>query len=325
MTINVVSGGSGASLTVNGEGGDDEFTIDASNNSMGTISINGGDGTDTIRITGTASNAIISVSISGIEKINLEAAGPQETTLELTVTSGFNDAITITDVAVPASIQTIRLKVDAGGSVNGSNLAFLGWTSGTDKLQYVSNTGNETFTLGAKNSGVDITETVVFQAAASNGIDTIKGFTVGTTNNDIILLVNSDTTAPTSNNVAAFNQHTVGTVSNGSAYTAIATLFANNDVIALNSGNAANADLGAATDGTELLKYLATSGTASKITVNNSGEKAYLIAYDNGNAYLYHADSGNDTNIDANEIKLVGVFEGVAPGGFVAQNVFMSV
>jgi len=289
---------------------------------MGTISINGGDGTDTIRITGTASNAIISVSISGIEKINLEAGGAP-TTLELTVPNGFNDAITIIDVS--GQNQTIKLNVAAGGSVNGSNLAFLGWTSGADILQYVSNTGNETFTLGAKNSGVNITETVVFKPAASNGIDTIKGFTVGATNNDIILLVNSDTTATTSNNVAAFNQHTVVTVSNGSAYTAIAALFVNNDVIALNSGNVANADLGAATDGTELLKYLATSGTASKITVNNAGEKAYLIAYDNGNAYLYHADSGNDTNIDANEIKLVGVFEGVAPGGFVAQNVFMSV
>jgi len=102
-------------------------------------------------------------------------------------------------------------------------------------------------------------------------------------------------------------------------------LFVNNDVIALNSGNVANADLGAATDGTELLKYLATSGTASGITVNVPGAKAYLIAYDNGNAYLYHADAGiGDTTIDATEITLVGVFEGVAPGGFVPANVFMS-
>jgi hypothetical protein len=181
MTINVVSGGSGASLTVNGEGGDDVFKIDASNNSVGTISINGGDGTDTIRITGTAANKTISVSISGIERINLETVGPQSTTLELTVTNGFNDAITITDVATPASTQTIRLNVDAGGSVDGSNLAFLGWTSGTDKLMYVSNIGNETFTLGAKNAGVNITETVVFAATASNnGIDTINNFTTGT-------------------------------------------------------------------------------------------------------------------------------------------------
>jgi len=85
--------------------------------------------------------------------------------------------------------------------------------------------------------------------------------------------------------------------------------------------SAVSANLDAATDGTELLKYLATSGTASGITVATNGDKAYLIAYDNGKAYLYHADSGADTSIAANEIKLVGVFEGVAAGSSVPANV----
>jgi hypothetical protein len=87
--------------------------------------------------------------------------------------------------------------------------------------------------------------------------------------------------------------------------------------------SADSANLDATTDGTELLKYLATSGTASGITVQ-TGTKAYLIAYDNGKAYLYHADSGVNSTIDATEITLVGVFEGVAAGGFVPANVLIS-
>jgi hypothetical protein len=190
--------------------------------------------------------------------------------------------------------------------------------------------GNDTINLSA--GGAD---TIVFSAAASNGKDTITGFTAGSgTGADLAILDKGDTTATTTSAsaTAAWATHNVTPV-NGTAYNLNgsdigsetgAQTFAGSDVIELVGGNEAAANLDAAANGTELLKYLGSTSAATQLTVATAGDKAFLVAYDNGKAYLYHADSGADTAITATEITLVGVFDGVAAGAFVAANFKMS-
>ncbi|NBO27612.1 MAG: hypothetical protein EBU96_12645 [Actinobacteria bacterium] len=69
-----------------------------------------------------------------------------------------------------------------------------------------------------------------------------------------------------------------------------------------------------------MLKLLATTGTATGLTVTQAS-KFYLIAYDAGNAYLYYVAEGNvDTLAAAAEITLLGVMSGVADGALGAAN-----
>lgn len=71
-----------------------------------------------------------------------------------------------------------------------------------------------------------------------------------------------------------------------------------------------------------------TSGTATGITAATAGggDLVYFVAYQGGNAYLYHAADTGATNglFVAAEITLVGTFQGVAAGAF-AQGDFVLV
>ena len=86
--------------------------------------------------------------------------------------------------------------------------------------------------------------------------------------------------------------------------------------------SAANLNAGTANElnGTTLLSALgaATGTTAGTITVGANDNDAIIIAYQGGRAFVYtvaNADGG--TGVAAAEIGLMGVFEGVAVGGFV--------
>ena len=72
-----------------------------------------------------------------------------------------------------------------------------------------------------------------------------------------------------------------------------------------------NGDLDASNTGSELLKALSTSATAAatKITTD-SGEDGYILAYQDGNAYLYEFSTAN-TDIRAQDMTLVSVIEGI--------------
>jgi len=188
--------------------------------------------------------------------------------------------------------------------------------SGDDSLY--GGAGNDLIQLG---SGGD--DRVYFETAATNGVDTITDMEFGSSN-DRIYLKNGDTTGGASNN----SQATVVTlqsnavlVNTGNDYRLDSanqtggsggSSFNTNsvDVVNLRGGNAGNADLSAATDGTELLKWLANNGnTASGIRMDGNGHKLFLLAYDNGNAYLFHADAGANNVAVASEITLVGIID----------------
>jgi hypothetical protein len=95
------------------------------------------------------------------------------------------------------------------------------------------------------------------------------------------------------------------------------------DILELATGqlaNVANADAGA--NGEGLFKAMAAAGAnneISGITVDTAGDKFYILAYDNSNAYLWAADSGADTTVAKTEVNLIATFDATAAisvGGF---------
>jgi hypothetical protein len=62
------------------------------------------------------------------------------------------------------------------------------------------------------------------------------------------------------------------------------------------------------------------NGTAvgTSITLANSGDQGYFVAYDNGDAYIYEADSGANASVASTEITLVAILDGVATDALTA-------
>ena len=75
-------------------------------------------------------------------------------------------------------------------------------------------------------------------------------------------------------------------------------------------------------NGTTLLSALgaSTGTTAGTITTNANADDVIIIAYQSGNAYIYHANEGADVDagaVQAGEIALIATFSGgISVGGF---------
>jgi len=134
---------------------------------------------------------------------------------------------------------------------------------------------------------------------------TVIGFTAGNgAGADRIGLANNNTTANNNNAIPQF----VAAPGNVTFTTATA------DLLVLDF-NATASDLSTANNGAALLTAL--GGT---ITVSANGDKGYILAYDNGHAYLYYAADTGDSSLAAGEIALIGVIENVAVSSLVAAN-----
>ena len=58
--------------------------------------------------------------------------------------------------------------------------------------------------------------------------------------------------------------------------------------------------------------------------VTTPGDGAYLLAYDNGDAFLYDLFDGSlNGAIEAGEVALIGVFRGVAVGSIPSASITM--
>ncbi|MDA9206610.1 hypothetical protein N9O45_04665, partial [Planktomarina temperata] len=234
--------------------------------------------------------------------------------------------------AAMISGQEIELTGDAGGAV-----ITLNGTDGADTIDLeditTSNTsaptidaglGADTITLGA------LTETVSFaDVSAAADADTITDFTVGT---DLIGLDLGLTTDGTLAGAAAVveDEAVAAANVNGAAYDLNAALAASTstvDLITLDTAvltNIANADLSAATDGTELLKALVAAGagnTADALTMGTDGDKVYIAVDDGTDGYLYLVEeSTGDVDVEAvaADITLIATFDGTATFGDIA-------
>ena len=321
----------GSADTLNGDAGDDNFATVAALTAVAGTTINGGDGSDTITVLGntTGDFSATGVTITSIEKLAYDAtAGATGATFS----GGQLNNVAI-EVAGSTNTDTLTVSLTAGASVNLSSLTFKvnTWTAGTDIIAINGSTAQETIVGTSANdtitagTGIDTitlgtgNDSVVLGTGAAliaGNRDVITGFTAGTTaaTKDVINVDIDDTTVGTAA-AAAIVIQAVTTAPTGTL------TFANtNDVLALNFEAATGTGkvLADSVDGTALLASL---GQSIDITADTN--KGFIVAYQAGNAYIYHAVEGADAGnavFAAADIVLVGVVNGVAVGSLVADN-----
>jgi hypothetical protein len=295
-----------AKMIVNAGAGDDTVTYNLDATSTGKFELAGGEGADTFILGADINGRTLTIdAFSGFERINFQnTAGTA--TLNLTVASGYNETVQVTDVS--GQNNTINFATSAGGSINLSNISVLGWTSGTDIIAVRSGTGNETFTFGAKSSGTDISESYVAQAAATNGVDTITGFGAGATTaangGDVLNLAAA---------AAFLNSGTAAVVSIAAANTAGA---ANNNVLILSSAFKTY-DTVALLNADNAIK----SGTATFGVDIDGADATVLLGWQDssGNTHFGVATIGNSGGISGNVTEIVTI-SGVAAATWNAND-----
>jgi hypothetical protein len=111
-------------------------------------------------------------------------------------------------------------------------------------------------------------------------------------------------------------------VTSGAAFALTASTAADG-IIEITTTLDTDVSLGATSTGNDLLQALSSDATeAASITVNTADDDGYIIAYQNGDAYLWNFTNDNNTAVIASELSLVAVFEDVAAGSF-AQGDFI--
>lgn len=176
--------------------------------------------------------------------------------------------------------------------------------SGDDDLE--GGAGQDTIILTAGG-----TDNVVLDVTAAADRDTITGFTAGIGGDTIDLDDNG------TDDVAAAD---VETFTGAQASVTLDTADENVHVFNFEASNN-SADLSAATDGSELLKAVATEGTSLSALTVVADATGHIVAYDGGNAYLYYfAEGDTDVGLEADEIVLIGTFEDVEVGALTHAN-----
>jgi S-layer protein len=323
-----------------------------------TITIDGGDGEDILSLGDLAGNDDVNwsagtISISNIEviQLNANAGDNSNATFQAADISGQSitmkadgagDGFTVVGATTTTSIDLSTLTIDqtltkavVSTAIDGSNATAAQTIIGTSVADTITGSGVadtitggngiDTITAGAGNDTIILTEATANQVAdeivltgrATNGKDTIKGFKVGTDN---INLVNAeDTTTEASISIEAV---TTSLVTGAAAYAFTGTTMDTTSganiaeiVVTLTS----NGDLDTATDGTELLKALSTSATAAATSITlDTSASGYMIAYQDGNAYMYAVDAGTNATLAASEMTLVAVLEDITAGALTA-------
>ena len=324
-----VNGGNGSADTLNGDAGNDNFATSAAYTAVAGLTINGGDGSDSITVLGntSANFSAAGVTISGVEKIAYDATAGA-TSAQFSVVQVSGQAL---ELVGSTNTDTFRVDMTAGSSLDLSKLTLTTWTAGTDIIAINGSTaqetitgssGNDTITAGAGidtitlGTGVDTVVLGQGVAAIAANRDIISGFTAGTSSTaaDKIALLNTDTTVGTAAGATIVLQEVV------SAPTGTLTFAATNDVLELSFEAATGTGkiLADSTDGTALLASL---GVTVDITADTN--KGFIVAYQAGNAYVYHAVEGADVGnaaFAAADIVLIGVINNVAVGALVTNN-----
>ena len=337
------------STVIDGGAGNDGITLSAYGNAVAssTLTVDGGAGTDTLTLDDNTVMTSGTITFSNLEVIQLAGTGDvgnanfqagdmsgQTFTMK---SDGGNDGngFTVTGAAGTTVIDLSTLVMDqtvtkgvfattitaaagtAGATITGTAVADTITGSGSADTITAGN-GIDTITAGAGNDTIILTEATASQVrdnynlnlASTNGRDTVQGFKVGT---DKIQLKDGAT-------ISTDSTATIAEVSKALVTSAAAYAIAGSVAMAGASGNmvaeiivtlTSNGDLDASNTGSELLKALSTSATAAatKITTD-SGEDGYILAYQDGNAYLYEFSTAN-TDIRAQDMTLVSVIEGI--------------
>lgn len=288
--------------------------------------------------------ADIDLDLTGIETVTIDASTSTATDVSaIDITNAQLGTLNLLAGANTLNLSgtdlgTVVTKVDAGGTtkagginINLSGTAVQGveviGTKNVDTINGSSQADNITGGNGADViAGLDGIDTIVLtettaaidtvslnEILLSANRDVITGFKAGTGGDEIEIgaaetdFANADTNAVGIGEIGAkSNTHTL----------------ADTDLIEFSFDVGSSADLSAAIDGTELLKGIAANGSAT-VSVNTDGDALYIIAYDAGNAYLYHADESAgdaDAALAAGDISLVATIETVGVGTLTAAN-----
>jgi len=230
-----------------------------------------------------------------------------------------------------------------GGAGNDSSLAGAGGAdtiygeAGTDTITGGAGNdtldggeGADTITGGAGNDAINLTETtaaideVIMGSTAASGVDTITGFSAGA-GVDVMSLVDTETTANSgdaANAVFDLAADATALVTSGAAFALTASTAADG-IIEITTTLDTDVSLSASSTGADLMQALSSDATeAASITVNTADNDGFIIAYQNGNGYLWDFTNDNNTAVLSSELTLVAVFEGIAAGAF-AQGDFI--
>lgn len=279
-------------------------------------------GVETVKIA-TVDNLTLSATtgLTALTKLELSGSGNIDVTtgaLALNVNSTIDASAATGTVAINASGATTNGLAIIGSSTKANTIiatnqadAITGG-SANDTITH----GNGIDTINISQGGDDIIVMDGIVAAANRAV--VTGFTAGTfaANGGVDRLEMNDGQATTAFGAASATLQEV-TSAPGSTLTFNT---AANNVLELAfdlAGNGTANDLDSHTDGTGLLAALGQTLAVSATT--NAG---YVVAYQEGKAYLYHLVEGadGDANVAAADMALVGVFNNVTVGAFTASN-----
>jgi S-layer protein len=308
----------------------DEETLNLSTNSAAadiTITTLTAADLTTLNISGSGDAIITNAIASATGLATVDASGASGAVTVVASTS--STVVTATGNASSAGVFTFTGGNKGDTITGGGGADLLTGAAGADTI--VGGAGGDTITGGdgidtiTGGAGADTISFVASLAAASR--DTVTDFATTT---DLIGLEGAYTTLGTADGATAVVQDEAAAAANanGVAYNLNALITGTTrqaDLVTLDTAaltNLANADLTAATDGTELLKALVAAGagnTAAGLTC--SADDDFYIATDDGvNGYLFAVESGDTTAI-ASEITLVATFTGDGDfGDIIAAN-----
>lgn len=296
-SANLISGGGGADRLDGADGADIyQISTSADHDSGERISDSGdpSSGSDEIRFSATTADQTLTLEggTSGIERVVIGTG---------TGTSASTTATTRLSLNASAVAEALQLTGNSGA--NG-----LVGTAQADTL--TGGNGIDTLTGGGSSDRF-----VLSGISTAAHRDRITDFTAGSSG-DVLVLSDSLTSRSGigTPQIAALARSASISLNTGSS---------GFDLFVLNAANdEGDVDLAAHTDGTGLLDGLNAAGGSTTLTTSTKGGRGYLLAYDNGGAYLYAFNAGSNNAVAASEIQLIANLE--ASGGLVAGSLVSS-
>lgn len=302
-----------------------------------TLKINdGATAVNTLTVADVTAAGVETVKIVATDNLSLSAATGLTALTKLGVSG--SGAVSVTTGALALNVNTVVDASAATGAFTFSAAAAttngIAITGSATKVNIITGSAqadsinggaaNDTITAGNGIDTINISQggddTIVIDGivAAANR-DVVTGFTAGTyaVGSGVDRLEMNDAQATTAFGAASGTlQEITSAPTSGLTFNTAA-----NNILEFAfelSGNGGANDLDSHTDGTGLLAAL-----GQTVAVSADTNKGYIVAYQDGKAYLYSAVEGadaGDANLAAADIALVGVFNGVAVGAFTASN-----
>jgi len=315
---------SNASVSINGNGGDDSFIF----TSVGTLTsldtINGGSGTDTLTTSGYAAATDLN-NVTNIEFLTLTGASVSynyttpdslvsasaSMTVNASQTSG-TSVLTLNGAAETNGTFSVTGTANADNITGGSLSDTINGGLGADTIK--GGSGNDAITLTESSDSAD---KIIFDGAFSSGslsADTITGFNFGSSGDvyDFEVALSNGTTTSTTN-LSAIAPTVVADNGNAGA----------NGVICVFTG--INDKLASATTITNAVTNALTALTSGNDFANahmDTGDSLLLLMTDGTNSFLFHyvADASN-TLTTAGDLELVGIFNGNVTGTIITGDI----